>query len=90
MAEGADFVMVKPGLPYLDVLRDTANFVQVPIAVYQVGAVSPFINIGLGYMLFTTNSDLKNGNVNYNYWNDGSIRDLPEARFIKRCLPVTT
>jgi porphobilinogen synthase len=34
--EGADIVMVKPGMPYLDILRDIANEVQVPIAVYQV------------------------------------------------------
>ena len=36
MSEGADFVMVKPGMPYLDVLRDTAERSPVPVAVYQV------------------------------------------------------
>lgn len=34
--EGADIVMVKPGMAYLDIVRDLANQVQVPIAVYQV------------------------------------------------------
>ena len=34
--EGADLVMVKPGLPYLDILRDTAERSPVPVAVYQV------------------------------------------------------
>lgn len=34
--EGADIVMVKPGLAYLDIVRDLANQVQIPIAVYQV------------------------------------------------------
>lgn len=34
--EGADIVMVKPGLCYLDIVRDLANAVDVPIAVYQV------------------------------------------------------
>ncbi|MDT0555506.1 porphobilinogen synthase [Patiriisocius hiemis] len=34
--EGADIVMVKPGLCYLDIVRDLKNAVQVPIAVYQV------------------------------------------------------
>ena len=34
--EGADIVMVKPGMAYLDIVRDLANEVQVPIAVYQV------------------------------------------------------
>jgi porphobilinogen synthase len=35
-AEGADMVMVKPGLPYLDVLRDFAERAEVPVGVYQV------------------------------------------------------
>lgn len=34
--EGADIVMVKPGLAYLDILREIRNEVDVPVAVYQV------------------------------------------------------
>jgi porphobilinogen synthase len=34
--EGADIVMVKPGLCYLDIVRDLANNIEHPIAVYQV------------------------------------------------------
>ncbi|MCF1190251.1 porphobilinogen synthase [Mangrovimonas sp. AS39] len=34
--EGADIVMVKPGLCYLDIVRDIKNEVDVPLAVYQV------------------------------------------------------
>ncbi|MGB5942261.1 MAG: porphobilinogen synthase [Leeuwenhoekiella sp.] len=34
--EGADIVMVKPGLCYLDIVRDLRNAVDVPVAVYQV------------------------------------------------------
>ncbi len=34
--EGADIVMVKPGLCYLDIVRDLKNAVNVPISVYQV------------------------------------------------------
>ena len=34
--EGADIVMVKPGLCYLDIVRDIRNAVHVPVAVYQV------------------------------------------------------
>ena len=34
--EGADIVMVKPGLCYLDIVRDIRNVVDVPVAVYQV------------------------------------------------------
>ena len=36
MAEGADIVMVKPALPYLDVIAEVAADVQVPVAAYQV------------------------------------------------------
>jgi porphobilinogen synthase len=34
--EGADIVMVKPGLSYLDIVRDIREAVHVPVAVYQV------------------------------------------------------
>ncbi len=34
--EGADIVMVKPGLCYLDIVRDIKNEIDTPIAVYQV------------------------------------------------------
>ncbi|BAC17263.1 porphobilinogen synthase [Corynebacterium efficiens] len=36
IAEGADFVMVKPALPYLDVLTRVAEISPVPVAAYQV------------------------------------------------------
>ncbi|HEV7899425.1 MAG TPA: porphobilinogen synthase [Planosporangium sp.] len=36
LAEGADMVMVKPALPYLDVLSSVAAAVDVPVAAYQV------------------------------------------------------
>lgn len=34
--EGADIVMVKPALSYLDIIRDVKNEVNVPVAAYQV------------------------------------------------------
>lgn len=36
IAEGADMVMVKPALPYLDVLSDVAAMSPVPVLAYQV------------------------------------------------------
>jgi porphobilinogen synthase len=36
LAEGADLVMVKPALAYLDVLRAVAELADVPVAAYQV------------------------------------------------------
>lgn len=35
-AEGADFIMVKPAGPYLDLIREARNLVRQPIAAYHV------------------------------------------------------
>ncbi len=34
--QGADIIMVKPGLPYLDIVRDLRNEYNMPLAVYNV------------------------------------------------------
>lgn len=34
--EGADIVMVKPGLPYLDIVREVKDAVSVPVSVYNI------------------------------------------------------
>ena len=34
--EGADFVMIKPGLPYLDVIKSVKESFKIPVFVYQV------------------------------------------------------
>lgn len=36
ISEGADIIMVKPALSYLDIIRDVANEVNAPIAAYSV------------------------------------------------------
>ncbi|WP_433792292.1 porphobilinogen synthase [Actinoplanes sp. CA-252034] len=36
IAEGTDIVMVKPGLPYLDIIAALRDHVSVPVAAYQV------------------------------------------------------
>jgi porphobilinogen synthase len=35
-AEGADVVMVKPALPYLDVIRSVKDATRLPVAAYNV------------------------------------------------------
>ncbi len=34
--EGADIVMIKPGLPYLDIIREVKNAVDVPVSAYNI------------------------------------------------------
>ncbi|WKS94560.1 porphobilinogen synthase [Riemerella columbina] len=34
--EGADIIMIKPGMPYLDIVSKIRNLIDLPIAVYQV------------------------------------------------------
>lgn len=36
IAEGADIVMVKPGIAYLDIVREIKNVSNIPVSVYQV------------------------------------------------------
>jgi porphobilinogen synthase len=36
VAEGADIVMIKPALSYLDIIREIKNDVTIPVAAYQV------------------------------------------------------
>ena len=35
-AEGADWLMVKPGLPYADVIRFVRDYTALPVATYHV------------------------------------------------------
>jgi porphobilinogen synthase len=34
--EGADMILVKPALPYLDILRQAREILDVPVGAYQV------------------------------------------------------
>jgi porphobilinogen synthase len=34
--EGADFLIVKPGMPYLDIVRDVKNNFNLPVVIYNV------------------------------------------------------
>ena len=48
VAEGADIVMVKPALAYLDVIAQVAANVQVPVAAYQVSGEYAMIEAAAG------------------------------------------
>ncbi|MGD6942641.1 porphobilinogen synthase [Cytobacillus gottheilii] len=36
LVEGADFLIVKPGMPYLDIVRDVKNNINLPLVIYNV------------------------------------------------------
>jgi len=48
LAEGADLVMVKPGMPYLDVLRLVKDTFAVPTFAYQVSGEYAMIMAAAG------------------------------------------
>ena len=53
--EGADFVMVKPGLPYLDIIKSIKENFKIPVFAYQVSGEYSMIS-----------NAVKNGNANKN------------------------
>ena len=50
--EGADMVMVKPGLPYLDVISTIKNYFKIPVMAYQVSGEYSLLSNGVekGYI----------------------------------------
>jgi len=48
LAEGADMVMVKPGLPYLDVVRRVKDEFKAPTFVYQVSGEYSMLRAAIG------------------------------------------
>jgi porphobilinogen synthase len=45
--EGADMVLVKPGLPYLDIIRQTKDNFKIPVIAYQVSGEYSLIKNGI-------------------------------------------
>jgi porphobilinogen synthase len=45
LEEGADIIMVKPGLPYLDIIKTLADQIPAPLAVYEVSGEYAAIEI---------------------------------------------
>jgi porphobilinogen synthase len=75
--EGADIVMVKPALPYLDVLRQVADTVDVPVAAYQISgeyamieaaAANGWIDRDLTIMESLTSIRRAGANMILTYW----------------------
>ena len=47
ISEGADFVMVKPGLPYLDIVKLIKDNFKIPVFAYQVSGEYSLITTGI-------------------------------------------
>jgi len=45
--EGADMVMVKPGMPYLDIIRDIKENYKIPVLAYQVSGEYSLLRNGI-------------------------------------------
>ena len=53
--EGADIIMVKPGMPYLDVIKNAKDNFKVPIFAYQVSGEYSLIKNGIKKKLINEN-----------------------------------
>jgi porphobilinogen synthase len=54
--EGADMVMVKPGLPYLDVIKMVKENFKIPVLAYQVSGEYSLIMNGINRGIIDKNS----------------------------------
>ena len=54
--EGADLVMVKPGMPYLDVIRVIKNKFKIPVFAYQVSGEYSLIKKGIENKIINQNA----------------------------------
>jgi len=56
ISEGADFVMVKPGMPYLDVIKLVKDNFKIPVFVYQVSGEYSLIKNGINNKIINSNA----------------------------------
>ena len=54
--EGADMVMVKPGMPYLDVIREVKDNFKLPVLAYQVSGEYSIISNAINKKLINENA----------------------------------
>jgi len=56
ISEGADFVMVKPGLPYLDIIKSIKDNFKIPVFAYQVSGEYSLLTSGINNNLINENA----------------------------------
>jgi len=57
--EGADMVMVKPGLPYLDIIKLIKENFKIPVMAYQVSGEYSLLSSGISKGIITENAILE-------------------------------
>ena len=57
--EGADMIMVKPGMPYLDIIRSVKNNFKIPVIAYQVSGEYSLIKNGISKKIIDEKSILE-------------------------------
>ena len=57
--EGADMVMVKPGMPYLDIIKSVKDKFKIPVLAYQVSGEYSLLSNGIKNGLIDKNSILE-------------------------------
>ena len=57
--EGADMIMVKPGLPYLDIIKEVKNNFKIPVITYQVSGEYSLIMNGIKQGIIKNDSILE-------------------------------
>ena len=84
ISEGADFVMVKPGLPYLDVIKLIKDNFKIPVFAYQVSGEYSLIMNGIKKGIIDERSIMESliafkragANAIVTYFADKIIKDL--------------
>ena len=56
ISEGADFVMVKPGMPYLDIIKLIKENFKIPVFAYQVSGEYSLIKNGINNKIISENA----------------------------------
>ena len=56
ISEGADFVMVKPGMPYLDIIKLVKDNFKIPVFAYQVSGEYSLIKNGINNKILSGDS----------------------------------
>ena len=59
ISEGADFVMIKPGLPYLDIIKLIKDNFKIPVFAYQVSGEYSLIMNGINNRIINEDAILE-------------------------------